>query len=261
MSAQELVRALDGSYLAEVGFRRSDGTAWAAVLVPLVEGGTVTFALPYSDRALAEALAASPAVLVATSDSRAVGRSWAPMAGQARVSVLPDPNGAVFCELLLEQELRKHPPARAYADSLLLRREHWWYLPRLLVRLDPQGAWPLAARVDPRQATLFSWGAEPDVRTVEVAGDSEQLVLSGLNPPDRPWPASAPACALRHDRRFPDLEQATTLVEAGELRGDRLVVAVREGSLALPQPRGVLARYRALRAFEQACRRELAVER
>lgn len=257
-SPAELLAAADRSPLAEVGYRQADGSWTAVALVPLVLGDRLTFALPYAQRPLAEEIAAAGQVLVVCSDARQALRGWQPAAGVGTVVLEADRSGERFAAGLLERELRKHPPSRPLADSPLLRREHWWYLPRLLLHLAVGGAWEVAARTSGREGVVFTDappGAHADTVAVDGApGDDLRLTsLAGV-----PLRGDGEACLLRHDATLPDLEARSALVERGWRSGDRLTVARREGSIGLPPPLRLLDRYRAARAFERACRRELA---
>lgn len=98
------------------------------------------------------------------------------------------------------------------------------------------------------------------VLTVEVVADEgDRLVLASLDGGELPAPG--PSTLLRHDCSIPDMEQRSALVQRGRLEGAALLVADVEGDLALPEPAGLLTRYRRARAFERACRRQLAASR
>jgi hypothetical protein len=248
--------------LAEVGYRTATGLPHAAVLVPLVHDDAVTFALPYAHRPLAEAMAAAGSVTVVCSDARLGRADWQPLAASGPVELEADPEGTVFRADLLDQELRKHPPARLLADSLMLQREHWWYLPRLIVRLRRIDAvWAVTPRTAPEHGVLF-WDAGTLHADTVDATEQADLVLRVTSLGGRALPPAGPACLLRHDCSIPDLEQRSQLVQQGLIDGDTLRIEHEQGALPLPPAQGVLARYRQARAFERACRRALrAAER
>jgi hypothetical protein len=248
--------------LAEVGYRTATGLPHAAVLVPLVQDDAVVFALPYAHRPLAEAVAAAGQVTVVCSDARLARSDWQPVAATGPVELEVDPEGTAFRAHLLDQELRKHPPARLLADSLMLQREHWWYLPRLILRLRRVDAvWTVTARTAPEHGVLF-WDAGTLHADTVAAGEQTDLVLGVAPLGGGDLPATGPACLLRHDCSIPDLEQRSQLIQQGLLDGATLRIEHEQGALPLPPAEGVLARYRRARAFERACRRALrAAER
>jgi hypothetical protein len=251
------VDVLSRAVWAEVGYRATDGGVDAIPLVPLTAAGAPLFALPYAERALAEEIAASGVVCVAVTDGRLAFSGWQPTAVSGRIRLEADVAGTAFREDLLDEELRKHPPSRLLADSLVQRREHWWFLPRLLLRLDRvERTDPMTARQGGDDGVLF-WGEGTELRATTVSADDwssaepRVLPLGGGVPPSR-----SRACLLRHDFS-PDLERRAVLRLRGEYRDGRLLVTDRQGLLELPAPLGLWARWRRLRAFERACRREL----
>lgn len=256
MPSTDLVAAARGALLAEVGWRAPDGGWHATVLVPLTVRGTVTFALPYAQLATADALAGAERVVVVCSDARLALAGWEPVAAWGSVEVEDDPAGRRFRAELLDEELRKHPPARLLADSLLQQRENWWYLPRLLVHLTHVDAtWPVTPRGGADTGVLFASGPRPATTVEVVTDDGGCLDLAALDGAD--LPATGPAVLLRHDCSVPDLEQRAQLEQRGRLHAGTLAVEEADGRLALPGP-GLLDRYRRTRAFERACRRALA---
>jgi hypothetical protein len=253
-------RAAAATVVAEVAFGTADGGVAAAAVTPLADGDDVVLALPYADRGLADALASADEVALALTDERLTLAGWEPLAALGRMVVEADADGARFRGGLVDDELRKYPPARLLADSLMDRREHWWYMPRLVCRLrDVRHVHPLAARSGPAQGVL-AWADAAGLRVdaVEVdglaGGDLRVRSLAGAVLAG----AADPACLLRHDFSIPDLERRSGLVEHGRLEGDVLRVTGREGELALPAVPGLVTRLRRQRAFARACRRELA---
>lgn len=256
MPSPDIAAAARGALLAEVGWRAPDGGWHATVLVPLTVGGAVTFALPYAQLATADALASAERVVVVCSDARLALAGWEPAAACGSVALEDDPAGERFRAELLDEELRKHPPARLLADSLLQQRENWWYLPRLLVHLRRVDAtWPVAPRGGADTGVLFASGPRPATTVEVVTDDGNGVGLAALD--GRDLPATGAAVLLRHDCSVPDLEQRTQLEQRGRLHAGILTVDEADGRLALPGP-GLLGRYRRTRAFERACRRGLA---
>src|SRR5690606_31504645 len=133
-----------------------------------------------------------------------------------------------FTEVLLSQELLKYPPSRTYADSPLLCRENWWWLPRLVVRLlGVDRVVDLAHRDDPTRDAVL------------VRDDGSGLRLDVVNPAgSADWaqprlPLTSRTGALRGDgahvlafghAHTVDLERWETWSVRGTLRGDELVV-------------------------------------
>jgi hypothetical protein len=120
--------------LAEIAWVDPDGSPHVRVVVPLLEDGAPTLALPYAELHAARSLAATDRATFCLAVPGVTGGS-APVAAAARIEVVEDPRGERFvASALLDQVVAKHPPARRRLDSILLRREHGWYVPRVLVR-------------------------------------------------------------------------------------------------------------------------------
>jgi hypothetical protein len=255
-----LAQLAAATVIAEIAWAGPRDDVRAAPVVPLTAGEDVVVALPYAERELADALAAAEAVALVASDRRLTLSGWQPLAAVGRMELEHDPAGTRFRTQFVEEELRKYPPSRLLANSLMDRREHWWFMPRLICRLvDVRAVHAVAARGDPAEGVL-AWRAADGLRVESVepaalgAGDLRLRTLSG----DVLAGAGDPACLLRHDFSVPDLERRSRLVERGRLEGDALRVRVREGALTLPATPGLLARVRRHRAFARACRREPA---
>lgn len=251
--------AAGGAIVAEVAWRDADGHVNWAARTPLVLDGQPCLALTYDDIGLARRLATAPDVVLVISDARRALRGWEPLAVPVAPSVSYDPEGETFLAELVEQELRKYPPSRLRADSLLQRRENWWYVARVLVTLRPtRPARPIAARHDADSGVL-AWVTEGGlaVDTVSVddwSGDGLRLASLGGAAPHRGAPARA--AVQRHDHTA-DLEQRATLVVAGHLDGTTLWPTHRHGDAQLPGAPSVWRRVRRAWAFERACRRQI----
>ncbi|WP_300013125.1 hypothetical protein [Pseudonocardia sp.] len=251
----------------ELAWLGADGTPSAATVLPLVERTATGAAVPcvaltYDRAALATPIAEAVAVAFTVTDSRSLPGGAAGRAAIGRVTVAADLTGERFADDLLEQELRKFPPARAIADTPLLRRENWWYLPRVLVRLD---------RVD--RTVELPPRRDADRDALLVRDDGAGLRLDVASAPDWSGPTvdlgpgplrgdGAPTLAHGHDHS-PDRERWESWSVRGTLRGDRLDVTARDGRPGLAAtPLRLLERLRRARALERGCTRGIeAAER
>ena len=162
---------------------------------------------------------------------------------------MEDGEGSLYVEQLLDQELRKHPPARVLAGSPLLRREHWWYLPRLVLLLEPDSVTPVAARTGPLDAVLAVDDATLHVSTVRVADwDGDPVVLDGA-----PAGARGPAALIGQEVSVPDAERWTVHVTTGRYDDGRLRQPTATASRSLEPVPGLFARVRRQHALERAC--------
>lgn len=262
--AAEVAAAVQGAVVAEVGWREPDGTVRLVARMPFVLDTTPALALTYDELGLARRLADADEAILTISDARQALRGWRPLTVPVTASVGYDPEGERFTSELVDQELRKCPPARLRADSLLQRRENWWYLARALVTLRPLAPpSPVAPRHYADHGVLCAdAGSHLVATTVDVADWDEEPLR--LRVRDEGMPAGArttprpggPAALLRHDFTT-DLERRATLVVTGTLEGDALWPAAREGRAGLPPVPGVWRRFRDARAFERSCRRAI----
>lgn len=258
LSRDELVRACDRAAVAELVYTDDHGGVRVTAVTPLVFENAPAVALAYGDRALVRDLAACGEVALALSDSRLAYRGWQPLGMSGPVRVDEDPKGKQFQAQLLDQELRKHPPSRALLDTPVLRREHWWYVPRWIVRFTPARARALGRRTGPDDGVLaFAAGGSVDVDTVAVQDWAADAVVLGSLADHDIERVRGPAAVFTHDFSIPDLERRVEYAVQGELRGGRLHAATRSGTRALPGPLTLRARLRCLRELERACRREL----
>lgn len=251
--------------VAELAFLDAEGLPEVRPVTPLLlDGEEVAFTLTYADAELARRLEQSPDVCLTFSDSRLALAGWRPLSVSGRLSVTRDLAGDLFCDELMHQELRKYPPGRKLANSILLRRENWWYLPRFVFRLAPTGeARAVGRRTGPDHAVLawcagegFGGGLLCD--TVSIAGEpleGERVEVASLSGGELP---SGPAALFFHDFSVPDLEQRTSFLARGRLdggaAGGRFSVKSTQGRRQLGRPAGLLARWREHRALERACR-------
>lgn len=241
--------AVQAAGVAELLWRTPAGPPAAIGVVPLLLGGKPAVALPWAHVATARAAAAADVAAFVLSDPRLTGSRWEPLVAVGRLTLVEDADGDVFVEELLDQELRKHPPARALADSPLLRREHWWYLPRLVLVLEPADIVPAGRREGPQDAVLAVDDDGLHVRTVRVdTWDVEPLALH-----DAPATVRGPAVLIGQEISVPDVEQWTVHTTTGRYADGRLTDVVPAPTRTLEPLPGLLTRMRRQRALERSC--------
>jgi hypothetical protein len=253
----DLVKAWRQAQLGELTWDTADGPD-ATVVVPMTDEGVPCVALSYDQLARADALAAAGSAIASISAPGLLGGAD-PLRVRVRVTRSEDLDGERFEDSkLLLQELAKHPPSRRRLDSILLRREHWWFLPRILLHLEPTE--------DP--APLASTGALLAHRTaggLEVSGvhvtrrDGERLHVDGVTLAT----PRGPAVLLEHGAEPPDLERRWTFRRYGELDpatsvgttgGSTTLVVRREESWGrTDRSPTLLQRIRDERTLERAC--------
>ncbi|WP_219416984.1 hypothetical protein [Pseudonocardia nigra] len=253
---EKFVRLWGRATSADVAWVDAGGTPYAITAVPLLDGPVPCVALTFDRAALLPSLAGAAAVAFAVTDARALPGEADGVAAIGRVAV---ERVDALGEALLTQELRKYPPSRALADSILLRRENWWYVARAVVRLD---------RVDRVQEVPARRDAGRDALLVRDDGTGLRLDVAAADDwslPAVPLRAAAPlrgdgGPVLAHGHDFsPDRERWESWGVRGQLCGDRLDVGARDGRPGLdPAPLRLLQRLRRSRAFERGCRRGIA---
>ena len=246
--------------VAELAYLDDDGGLRIEALTPLILDKGPAFALPYSRTDLAYRLEKSPEVSLSFSDSRIARVGWSPLAVEGRVEVVPDTGGDLFLEELLSWELRKFWPSRQLIGSLVLRRDNWWYVPRLILRFtETETPRPIARRTGPNHGIL-AWRNEAGaVRSGAVRVEdwaAERPIVSPPSP-DTALPDDVPVALLYHDFSVPDREQQAALHLSGQLENERLSVKHREGSRVLGKRPGIVARWRAQKDLERRCREGL----
>jgi hypothetical protein len=243
--SDELTMAWRGAQLAEVAWVAADGTPRAMVVVPLLDAGRPALALPYAELDHATSLTSAGRVTFSVAVP-AVGGGASPVAAAARITVAEDPRGEAFTgSALLEQVLAKHPPSRRRLDSLLLRREHAWYVPRLLVRSVELGPSFDLGIGEALGVTVSSDGG-PWVglaHDVSVADGSARLAVD-----------DGPATLLAHGADVPDLEQPWHRRWTGTVRDGRFRVDQRDEVPPARRRASLRERMRSERALERACR-------
>lgn len=242
--------------MAELSWVTPTGRPDALPATPLLLGEQPALAYPYAYAGLAREIAAAPAIALTLSEPRMTGSGWRSLTAIGHATLVEDPEGELFRERLLREELRKYPPSRALADSLILQRENWWYLPRLIVLLDLRSSTWVAPRTAEAHQVLTVWdGDRLHVDTVTVAdAGADRLKLAGLS--GRPA-VDGPAALLGHDFSVPDLERWTPWVTRGNLTGDVLSVTDRPARTTLEPNLSLRQRYRRQRELEKACRATL----
>lgn len=282
-----VTRTVHGSSLADVAWIDDDGAVQACGAVVLLWGETPAIAFNYADADLARSIAAAPQATFAFTETRSTSSSFVPGSIAGKPSLSEDHDGSIFTEELLEQELRRHPPARVFADSVLLRREHWWYLPRLIVPLDVEALRPLPQRTQPEPSSgiqhLPPLGTDQvppsslsteyllavavdgrlETRLVRAAAASSPGSLV-LEPVGGGTLSRGQAVLAGQDASFPDRQQWSTWQYRGFCTGDQvetgalLEVAEEPQSKGLEPVPSVWKRMRRQQQFGKACRKGIA---
>ncbi|MCV2489921.1 hypothetical protein OF117_11155 [Geodermatophilus sp. YIM 151500] len=240
--------AIHSSGIAELIWRVPGAPPRAIGVVPLLMDARPAVALPWAFVDDARAAAASPGAALVLSDPRLSGPGWRPLVLAGRMQLVEDGDGSLFRDDLLRQEVRKHPPARALVDSPVLRREHWWYLPRLILLLDPVTVRDGGRRDGPADAVLAVDDDGLEVRTVRVPDwDARPLAVTG-------GPAArGPAVLVGQEVSVPDAERWTVHTTTGSYAEGALTGVEPAATRALEPTPGLLARMRRERALEKAC--------
>ena len=245
---------VSASSLAELCWLAPDGAPRVRGVVPLVLEGRPVVAFLYADHAIAREAAASPQVALVVAEPRSTGTAFVPTVLQGRPSLREDPEGDLYVGELVVQELRRFPPARVFADSPLLMRENWWYLPRLVLEVDVGAAAPTTARKAPYDHLLavahdgsLAVRAAGPVGEPGPEGSSAEVVVDGTPPPP------GPAVLFGQDASFPDLERWSQWRWQGHWDGERLAVSEAPASTGLGPAPGLVQRWRRQRDLERRC--------
>ena len=256
MQSSSHVSVIRSTGLAELLWRMPDSPPGATGVVPLLHGDRPAVALPWALVDLARSVARAAEAALVLSEPRLTGSAWQPLVLRGRMQLLEDTDGDFFREHLLAQEVRKHPPSRALVDSPMLRREHWWYLPRLVLLLDVADSQPGGRRDGPDDAVLAVDDDGLVVRTVRVRSwDADPVPLDG-----GPLTAAGPAVLVGQEVSVPDAEQWTVHTTTGRYAGGELSEVVPAASRVLEPVPGLLTRIRRQRALEKACVAALRAE-
>jgi hypothetical protein len=252
---QTLRTSAETAAVAELAYTGADGGPRIEALTPLLLEKEPVFALTYARADLAQCLENDPRVSLTFSDSRLARVGWSPLIVEGRMEVTPDPEGDLFQEEPLYWELRKFWPSRQLIGSLVLRRDNWWYVSRLILRFtEIETPRPVTRRTKPDQGVL-AWKEAGNILSDTVRVDdwnSDRPLVSSLSQEE--LPDNVPAALLYHDFSVPDREQRTSLNLTGTLNNGRLSVAHREGTHTLEKRPGLIARWRSQRDLERRCK-------
>lgn len=243
--------ALRAATVSELAWLGGDGRPDALPATPLLLEDAPAVAYAYAYRALALRIAASHRVALVVSDPRMTASGWEPVAVVGSPRLIEDPDGVFVAEKILQQELRKFPPSRALADSMMLRTENWWYVPRLIIALENVTAVSVAARTTADQVLAVAGedGLFVDTVAADEAG-ADELRLRSLSERSSP---SGPAVLLGHDFSEPDLERWTPWVTRGRLADGVLRVEEHPERTSLEPVPKLRERYRQHRELKRAC--------
>ncbi|HSK96756.1 MAG TPA: hypothetical protein VK891_09085 [Euzebyales bacterium] len=246
---------------AELGWRDAQGALHAIAFTPLVIDGAVAAALPFDQAPVARLLEGASVAVLTLSDSRMALRGWTSWAQPVGVDVSVDRDGDWTWTGALDQEVRKYPPSRLLIDTAIQRREHWWYVPRLVLRLRPRGApTPIARRGGPDDGVLFGDLGDGFTATSVAVDDwdADRVHLTPLEHTVRLGVRPAPALVMTHDFSIPDMERWERYEVTGTRDGGWLRVAQRRGRPTLEPVPGLVRRLRLHWQRERACRHALA---
>lgn len=247
----DIGRAVHASSVAELAWTDPDGAPDGFGVVTLWWQEAPAVAFTYALEAPARAAAASPLVALTLTEARSTSTAFTPVAIVGRPRLVEDVDGRLFTEELLDQELRRYPPARKFADSPMLRREHWWYLPRLVVEVDVESMEPIEVRTTPEDHLLVvQHDGHLVVRVARLAGQTSGTVVLDV-PGD---PAPGPALLFGQDASFPDLEQWAQWSYRGHWDGTGFRADEVPERTGLGPPASVWQRWRRQRLLEKRCR-------
>lgn len=212
MSPDAALAAIDAAPVGIVAFRDGRGRPIGVPVTPYVDGTRVVVTSTLAFIRKAELI---------RRDSRiAVLAGGALVRGDAIVAA--DSSGDTFVARYLDQELRKYPPARAFAHLPGVRESMAWYFGRAIISIAPHVA----------ESTSGS-----DAATLIRIGDDGWPLIAPLPPATAPDAAQiavdvpdGPASVLLH-RESPDFAELRWLRLAGDVRDGLLRVASRTGSL------------------------------
>jgi len=247
----EVADVVGASSLSELCWVDQAGRPQARGVVALVLEDRPALAFTYADEPLAREVARSERVVLVLSETRSTGRAFRPVLVAGRPRLVEDPTGELYVSDLVVQELRRYPPSRLLADSPLLMREHWWYLPRLVVEIDVDSVEPLPPRDETHDHVLVvADGATPVVR---LAGVRERT--AGRLDLSVEGPAAPPGAAVLfgQDASFPDLEQWSQWRYRGQWDGSALVIEEEPARTGLGPTPGLMQRWRRQRELKRRC--------
>ena len=260
----DLITVWQRSTVAELSWISSNGPTGIPV-IPLMWDDRPCVALPYS---LAETAITMRDRKVAFSVTGQDAGGQVGLGGSGPVEIVEDPEGEEFVRSLVEQEALKHPPTRLRADSLIARRENWWWVPRVIVSLTSiEGTYELHPRTRATDAVLVrdrSGRPEVDVVTTDHWSDRSAESIDLWARSGALLQGTGEAVFAFSHQYSPDFERWERWSRSGRLTEESLLVDEVEGSPTgeapsgpLP-PYGLLERYGNHRALARACRRGIA---
>lgn len=255
MDPDEVSRLVEASSIGQLCWVDEARLPEVRGVLPLVRDGRPTVAFTYADEQVARQVAGAGRVALALTETRSTRRHFRPVLLEGRPRLVEDPTGDLFVAGLVEQELHRYPPSRVYADSPLLMREHWWYLPRLLVEVEVDSVTPVGPRTaDMDRLLVVAHTGAPVVRTAGVrtwAGDRLDLDTDGAPVPP------GPAVVFGQDATFPDLEQWEQWHYRGHWHGAWFTVTEAPAYEGLGEPPGLMQRWRRQRDLQRRCVRSI----
>lgn len=256
MTSVDIGRSVRASSVAELFWTDPDGAPDGRGVLALSWHGTPAVAFTYAFETQARAAAAAPLVALTLTERRSTSAPFEPVAVTGRPRLVEDLDGSLFTDELLLEELRRYPPARKFADSAMLRREHWWYLPRLIVAVDVRSVHPLPARSTAHDHVLVV--AHAGVLDVHVVGASPHQPGTtsplALTVHHGAVPAAGRAAMVGQDASFPDLERWASWCFRGTSDSGLLSLTQPPPAVGLPGVPSLWQRARAQHAYGRACR-------
>lgn len=251
-----VARAVRSSSIAELAWTDPDGAPDGCGVLALVWDETPVVAFTYAYEPIARAAAASPVVSLTLTDTRSTDPAFSPACLLGRPRLVEDVGGELFTEDLLAEELRRYPPARKFADSAMLQREHWWYLPRLVLALDVIAMDPLPPRAAPDEHVLVvATGTDLEVAVARAdpapGADGPSLVVQ---PVAEAALTPGRAALIGQNASFPDLERWSSWCFRGRFDGSGLRLTQPPPTVGLPGVPSIWQRAMAQRRLGRACR-------
>lgn len=251
MSTDEIAAVVSASSLSTVCWVDADDRPRARGVVTLVRDLDPVLAFTYADEAVARDVAGASQVSIVLQETRSTGRGFRPALLTGRPRLVEDPSGDIYTADLVVQELRRYPPSRPFADSPLLMREHWWYLPRLVVQVDVESLAPMPPLTASHDHLLVVPDRGAPVVRAAGAGATHEGMLE-VEVLGEPVPAG-PAVLFGQDASFPDLERWSQWRYTGRWDGSAFVVQEAPPRTGLGPVPGLLQRWRRQRALERSC--------
>lgn len=251
MTPAEVADVVGASSLSELCWVDHAGRPQVRGVVALVREDRPALAFTYADERLARETAGSERVVLVLSETRSTGQAFRPLLVTGRPRLVEDPTGELYVADLVVQELRRYPPSRLFADSPLLMREHWWYLPRLVVQIDVESVEPGPGRDEAHDHVLVvADGATPVVRLAGVRERTAGRLELSVEGPAAP---AGPAVLFGQDASFPDLEQWSQWRYRGQWDGSALAVDEEPAHTGLGRTPGLMQRWRRQRELKRRC--------